>query len=42
MRAILHAKFGNHLPKPSSVSEELPCTSSPQLRDSSVEEFEAA
>ena len=42
MRAILHAKFGDHLLKPSRASEELPCTSSPQLRDSSVEEFEAA
>jgi len=42
MRAILHAKFGNRLPKPSCASQEFPLTSSPLLRDSSVEEFEAA
>lgn len=43
MRAILHAKFSNHLAKLSPTSERAPRTSpSPQLRDSSVDEFEAA
>jgi hypothetical protein len=43
MRAILHAKFGDELAKPLSASDEVPRTSlSPQLRNSSVEEFEVA
>jgi hypothetical protein len=43
MRAILHAKFGDHIAKLSSTSDGAPLTSpTPQLRDSSVDEFEAA
>ena len=43
MRAILHAKFGGQLPELSPTSERAPRpSSSPQLRDSSVENFEAA
>ena len=43
MRAILHAKFGGQLAKSSSTSDRAPRTSpSPQLRNSSVDEFEAA
>jgi len=43
MRAILHAKFGGHLAKLSPTFERAPRTSpSPQLHDSSVDEFEAA
>ena len=43
MRAILHAKFGGHLAKLSPTSERAPHTSpSPQLHDSSADEFEAA
>ena len=43
MRTIIHAKFGNELAKPSSASDKVPRTSpSPQLRNSSVEEFEVA
>lgn len=45
MRAILHAKFGGHLAKLPPISERAPRTSpspSPQLHDSSVDEFEAA
>ena len=43
MRTILHAKFGDELAKSSSASDEVPRTSpSPQLRNSSVEEFEVA
>jgi hypothetical protein len=42
MRAVLHAKFGDHLAKPSRASDTVPRTSrSPQLHDSSVGEFEA-
>ena len=40
MRAILHAKFDAHVAKLSSTSDKL--TGSLGLRDSSVEEFEAA
>jgi len=40
MRAILHAKFDAHVAKLSSTSDKLP--GSLGLRDSSVEEFEAA
>ena len=43
MRAILHAKFGDHLAKPSSTSDRAPRTSpTPQLHASSVDEFAAA
>jgi hypothetical protein len=43
MRAILHAKFGGRLAEPSSSCERAPRTNpSPQLHDSSVDEFEAA
>ena len=40
MRAILHAKFDAHAAKLSSTSDKV--TGSLGLRDSSVEEFEAA
>jgi hypothetical protein len=43
MRAILHAKFDAHVAKLSSTSDKVTGISpSPGLRDSSVEEFEAA
>jgi len=43
MRAILHAKFDAHVAKLSSTSDKVTRISpSPGLRDSSVEEFEAA
>jgi hypothetical protein len=43
MRAILHAKFGDHINKLSPESERAPRTSpSPQLQDASVDKFEAA
>jgi hypothetical protein len=43
MRAILHAKFGAQPAKPSRTFDTAPRTSpSPQLHDSSVDEFEAA
>jgi len=43
MRAILHAKFGDQLAKHSCASDGVPSASpSPQLRNNSVEEFEAA
>jgi hypothetical protein len=43
MRAVRHARFGDELAKPSFASDEVPRTSlSPQLRNSSVEEFEVA
>jgi hypothetical protein len=43
MRAILHAKFDAHVAKLSSASDKVTRVStSPELRDSSVEEFEAA
>ena len=43
MRTILHAKFGDDLAKPASASDKVPRTSpSPQLHNSSAEEFEAA
>jgi hypothetical protein len=43
MRAILHAKFGDNLAKLPHTSERALRTSpSPQLSDSSVDEFEAA
>jgi hypothetical protein len=43
MRAILHAKFGAHVAELSPTSERAPRTSlSLQLRESSVDEFEAA
>jgi len=42
MRAILHAKFDDHLPKSPCTFEDLPCASISQLRDSSVEDFESA
>jgi hypothetical protein len=43
MRAILHAKFGDQLAKLSPTSERALRTSpSPELHDSSVDEFEAA
>jgi len=39
MRAILHAKFGDHIAKLSSTSDRAPLTSpTPQLRASSVDE----
>ena len=42
MRAVLHAKFGDHLAKLPCASDRVPRTGpSPQLHDSSVEEFEA-
>ena len=40
MRAILHAKFDTHVAKLSSTSDKV--TGGLGLRDSSVEEFEAA
>jgi hypothetical protein len=42
MRAVLHAKFGDELAKPSSASDAVPRTSLSQLRNSSIEEFEVA
>ena len=43
MRTILHAKFGDDLAGPASASDKVPRTSpSPQLHNSSAEEFEAA
>ena len=43
MRAILHAKFDTHVAKLSSTSDKITRISpSPGVRDSSVEEFEAA
>lgn len=39
MRTILHAKFGDELAKPDKVLRTSP---SPQLRNSSVEDFEVA
>jgi len=43
VRAILHAKFGAHVAKLSSASDKVTGVSpSPGVRDSSVEEFEAA
>lgn len=43
MRAILHTKFGDQLAKPSRAADEAHHASpSPQLRNNSVEEFEAA
>ena len=43
MRTILHAKFNAHVVKLSSTSDKVTRVSpSPGLRDSSVEEFEAA
>jgi hypothetical protein len=43
MRPILHAKFGDPLGKHSCASDEVPRASpSPQMRNNSVEEFEAA
>jgi hypothetical protein len=43
MRAILRAKFGAHVAKLSSASDKVTGISpSPGVRDSSVEEFEAA
>jgi hypothetical protein len=43
MRAVLHAKFGDHLAKLPCASDRVPRTSpSPQLHDSSIEEFQAA
>lgn len=48
MRAILHAKFGDQLAKHSSAEHSSACdkvpraSPGPQLRNSSVEEFEAA
>ena len=43
MRAILHAKFGDQFGKHSCASDGVPSASpSPQLRNNSVEEFEAA
>ena len=43
MRAILHAKFDAHVAKLSSTSDKVtPISPSPGLRNSSIEEFEAA
>lgn len=43
MRAILHAKFGDRLAKPSFASDKgLGASCTKQPRDSSVEQFEAA
>jgi hypothetical protein len=43
MRTILHAKFGDQLAKHSCASDKVPRASlSPQMRNNSVEEFEAA
>jgi hypothetical protein len=43
MRAILHAKFGNHVAKLSPTFERAPRPNpSPEPHDSSVDEFEAA
>jgi hypothetical protein len=43
MRAILHAKFDAHVAKLSSASDKVTrISTSSELRDSSVEDFEAA
>jgi len=43
MRAILHAKFDADVGKPCSALDKVPrINNGPELRDSSVEEFEAA
>jgi hypothetical protein len=43
MRAILHAKFDAHVAKLSSACDKVTrISTSPEPRDSSVEEFEAA
>jgi hypothetical protein len=43
VRAILHAKFDAHIAKPSSASDKATrISTSPELRESPVEEFEAA
>jgi hypothetical protein len=43
MRAILHAKFGDHPARPSRRPDSIPLTQpESQLRDASVDEFETA
>jgi hypothetical protein len=43
MRAILHAKFADHPARPSRRPDSIPLTQpESQLRDASVDEFEAA
>jgi hypothetical protein len=42
MRTILHAKFGDELPKRSAASDEIPRTRPTQQLRNSVEEFEVA
>jgi hypothetical protein len=42
VRTILHAKFGDELPKRSSSADKIPRVSPTQQLPSSVEEFEVA